>query len=121
MAIFTKTKKPGNRGTEKSSPDGIITVRKEMAALEDRLNDIAKEKEKLQNALEDERTRHVQTKINLKKAKKQTKRMQNQRTRLRKEINKLTAENKNLTTRIRNSRARAKKYKERAENASKDI
>ncbi len=54
-----------------------------MAGLESRLNDIAKEKEALQNALDDERKRHVQTKINLKKFKKQSERVTRQRDKLR--------------------------------------
>ena len=121
MAIFKKSQKPGNREVNQPASDNIIAVRKEMAALKSRLSAIAKEKGLLQNALDDERKKHVQTKINLKKAKKQTKRMQKQRGRLRDEIETLSAENKNLKTRIRNSRARAKKYKERAESANKDI
>ena len=121
MELFNKKTKKRAIGEENHSDGGLLELRKQIAELELKLNNSAKEKEILQTSLQDERNRHDKTKINLKKRSKQCKRLTNQRERNKSIISDLTKENKNLLTRIRNSRARAKKYKERAESKNNKI
>jgi len=114
MALFNKNPEKRAIGKKNHSDVSLLELRKQIAELESKLNNSAKEKEILQTSLQDERNRHTQTKINLKKRSKQCKRLTNQRERTKSIVDNLTKENKNLLTRIRNSRARAKKYKEKA-------
>jgi chromosome segregation ATPase len=112
MALFGRSNKQRAIGEQNQENKGVLELRKIISALEERLNTSAKENEKLEAAIEEQRKRHHQTLVNLKQRKKQCNRLSEQRKKRDQRIIELEGEITSLKTTLRNTRSRAKRYKD---------